>query len=161
MQTDKNVLAIDLGTQAGWAVWANGVITSGSVSLHRYKGCKSRPADHAGKTYLNFYAWLNEKVITDRIEEIAFEEPMGHMKNAAATNILHGLRGILMFIAAKFNVPVTGYPQPKIKKNATGKGNSKKPEMVAWAEKRFAPIGHKIDENEADALAVLNIHLSL
>lgn len=155
--TNRCVLALDLATQTGWALLAAGVVTSGSQSFHRYKGSQSRPAEHVGQPYLNFQRWLRERIQTDKPDLIAYEEPMGHMKNAAATNILHGFRALVMLNSAYHGVRVQGYPQPTVKKFATGKGNAKKPEMVAWAVRT---AGACTDENEADALAVLHLHLA-
>lgn len=155
--TTTRVLALDLATQTGWALVANGILTSGSESFHRYVGCKSRPAEHRGQTYLNFQRWLRERILTDKPEAIAYEEPMGHMKSAAATNILHGFRGIVLLNAAYHQLPVFGYPQPSVKRFATQRGNATKPEMLAWAREAFGEVE---DENQADALAVLHLHLS-
>lgn len=151
------ILALDLATQTGWALSAAGITTSGSQSFHRYTGSQSRPPDHVGQCYLNFQRWLRDRISTDKPDVIAFEEPMGYMKNAAATNLLHGFRAVVMLNAAYYGIRVQGYPQPTVKKFATGKGNAKKPEMVAWAMARFGKVK---DENEADALAVLSLHLS-
>jgi len=156
--TDRRVLALDLATKTGFALLANGVLTSGAVDFKRYGGCKSKPADHTGQAYLNFQRWLRDRIQTDKPEAVAYEEPMGYMKSASATNVLHGFRGIVMLEAARSGLKVCGYPQPSVKKHATGKGNAKKPAMVAWARRT---CGACRDENEADALAVLHLHLSV
>jgi crossover junction endodeoxyribonuclease RuvC len=151
------ILALDLATQTGWALLANGVLTSGSEGFHRYPGCKSRPAEHRGQAYLNFQRWLRDRILTDKPEAIAYEEPMGHMKSAAATNILHGFRALVLLNAAYYGLPAHGYPQPSVKRFATQRGNATKPEMLAWARDAFGEVE---DENQADALAVLHLHLS-
>lgn len=51
------------------------------------------------------------------------------------------------------NIPYQGVPVGTIKKNATGKGNAGKQEMIAAAIKRGHAPG---DDNEADALALLH-----
>jgi hypothetical protein len=49
-----------------------------------------------------------------------------------------------------------GLPVGAIKKNATGKGNATKAEMIAYAKLQgFTPV----DDNEADALAILFLAL--
>lgn len=82
---------------------------------------------------------------------------MGHLKSAQARNVLVGFRGVLMVNAAYYGVLVTGYTQTAVKKFATGRGNAKKPEMLAWARDAFGDVE---DENQSDALAVLHLHLA-
>lgn len=155
--TNARILSLDLATQTGWAMLANGVLTSGTEGFHRYAGCKSKPADHAGQSYLSFQRWLRDKITTDKPSQIVFEEPMGHLKSAQARNVLVGFRGVLMVNAAYYGVLVTGYTQTAVKKFATGRGNAKKPEMLAWARDAFGDVE---DENQSDALAVLHLHLA-
>ncbi|SFM91671.1 hypothetical protein SAMN05421863_106912 [Nitrosomonas communis] len=51
------------------------------------------------------------------------------------------------------NIPYQGVPVGTIKKHATGKGNASKDEMIASVRE----LGHApIDDNEADALALLH-----
>jgi Holliday junction resolvasome RuvABC endonuclease subunit len=156
--TNTKLLALDLATQTGWALLANGVLSSGTVSFKRYAGCKSKVADHVGQSYLNFQRWLRDTITADKPDTIAFEEPMGHMKSAKATNVLHGFRALVMLNAAHYQITVRGYPQTAVKKFATDRGNARKPEMLAWARDAF-PEQDLQSEDQADALAVLHLHL--
>lgn len=154
-----NVLALDLSTTTGFALSAAGVITHGVADFTRYKGCKSRAAQHDGRTYLNFQRWLRERIALDKPALIVFEEPMGNFKSAAARNVVVGLRGILMSTAAYYDIRVIGIAQTKLKKWATGKGNAKKEAMhtaarARWPDERFA------DDNAVDAFLLLQLHLA-
>jgi len=152
------ILALDLSTQTGFATLANGVITHGVADFTRYKGCKSRPAEHEGRTYLNFQRWLRERIALDKPSWIVFEEPMGNFKSAAARNVIVGLRGILLSTAAYYDLPLSGIAQTKLKKWATGKGNAKKPDMLAAARRRW-PKEKFVCDNDADAFLLLQCYL--
>jgi len=161
MKTPKNlnVLALDLATTTGFAVLAAGVVSSGSVSFARQKGRKHVPDEHEGVAYIRFQKWLREALTLYKPTVVVFEEPMGNFKNAAARNIIVGFRGIMMSTVAYYNLTAWGYPQGRVKIHATGKGNAKKPAMVAAAKKMF-PDQDITDDNQADALHVLRLHLS-
>jgi len=141
-------LALDLGTQTGWALSAiDQPITSGSESFkpHRFEG--------GGMRYLRFKRWLTEiKQTVDTIDAVYFEEVRRHVGVDAA----HAYGGFLTTLTAwceHHQIPYQGVPVGTIKKHATGKGNASKDEMIAAVIKRgFNPA----DYNEADALALLH-----
>lgn len=60
-------------------------------------------------------------------------------------------------VVRAYGLPVHGYISTVVKRYATGKGKPDKPSMTAWARKT---CGKCWDDNEADALAVLHLHLS-
>ena len=152
------VLALDLATTTGFAVLGGGLVTSGSVCFARRKGRKLTPDEHEGIAYIRFQRWVREAIAEYKPEVIAFEEPMGNFKNAAARNIIVGFRGILMSTAAYYDREPVGFPQTKLKQYATGKGNSDKEAMMA-AARRMYPHLPFTDDNEADALHVLHLYL--
>lgn len=157
--TTARVLALDISGTTGWAVLANGIVTHGAQTFDRYTGCKSKPADHVGARYYAFLQWLKLRITEDKPECLVFEEPMGNFKNASARNLIVGLRGVLYAVASAYNLPVHGYPQGKLKMFATGKGNAKKPAMVA-AAMRMSGGDEFITDDAADAFLVLHLHLS-
>jgi Holliday junction resolvasome RuvABC endonuclease subunit len=62
----------------------------------------------------------------------------------------------LAAVCEELGVKCTGVPVGTIKKFATGRGNASKEEMIAAAKSRgFEPV----DDNEADALAILFLAL--
>lgn len=146
------ILALDLGTQTGWAVrLADGQITSGSESFKpgRFEG--------GGMRYLRFRQWLEElHTLTGKIEQIYFEEVRRHMGVDAA----HAYGGFLAHLSAwceDKGLPYLGVPVGTIKKHITGKGNAGKQSVIsAVRAKGFAPA----DDNEADALALLDFILT-
>jgi Holliday junction resolvasome RuvABC endonuclease subunit len=141
-------LALDLGTQTGWALSAiDQPITSGSESF------KPQRFEGGGMRYLRFKSWLTEiKQTVDTIDAVYFEEVRRHVGVDAA----HAYGGFLATLTAwceHHQIPYQGVPVGTIKKHASGKGNASKDEMISAVIKRgFNPV----DDNEADALALLH-----
>jgi Holliday junction resolvasome RuvABC endonuclease subunit len=145
---NSTFLALDLGTQTGWALSAiDQPITSGSESF------KPQRFEGGGMRYLRFKRWLTEiKQTVNRIDTVYFEEVRRHVGVDAA----HAYGGFLATLTAwceHHQIPYQGVPVGTIKKHATGKGNASKDEMISAVIKRgFNPA----DDNEADALALLH-----
>jgi len=141
------LLALDLGTQTGWALRSrDGSIVSGSESFRpgRFEG--------GGMRYLRFKRWLTEiKHSVDGIDAVYFEEVRRH----AGVDAAHAYGGFLAHLTAwceHHQIPYQGVPVGTIKKHATGKGNAGKEAMIAAAKARGLDPQ---DDNEADALALL------
>jgi len=142
------ILALDLGTQTGWALSSQvRHITSGSENF------KPQRFEGGGMRYLRFKRWLTEiKQTVDTLDCVYFEEVRRHVGVDAA----HAYGGFLATLTAwceHHQIPYQGVPVGTIKKHATGKGNAGKAEMIAAAKALgFAPV----DDNHADALALLD-----
>lgn len=141
------LLAIDLGTQTGWALQTReGTIVSGSESFKpsRFEG--------GGMRFLRFKRWLTEiKQTVDDLDAVYFEEVRRHA-GVDAAHAYGGFMGQLTAWSEHHRIPYQGVPVGTIKKHATGKGNASKEEMIAAARRQgFDPD----DDNEADALALL------
>lgn len=139
-------LALDLGTNTGWAICRDGVTVSGVVSFKvgRYEG--------GGMRYLRFQRWLDE-MAQSQLDSVWFEEVRRHAGTDAA-HVCGGLLATLTAWAEHHGIPYSGVPVGSIKKHATGKGNANKDAMIAAAVARgLAPA----DDNEADALALLHM----
>jgi hypothetical protein len=141
------ILALDLGTTAGFALRTDvGAIVSGTVSFRpsRYDG--------GGVRYLRFRAWL-DGVATDAggIGVIHYEEIRRHLGTDAA-HIFGGLLATLTAWCEQRGIAYQGVPVGTIKRFITGKGNADKDAVIAAIRARgFSPV----DDNEADALAIL------
>ena len=139
-------LALDLGTNTGWAICRDEVILSGvaSFKVGRYEG--------GGMRYLRFQRWLDE-MRGHGLDSVWFEEVRRHAGTDAA-HVYGGLLATLTAWAEHHGIPYSGVPVGSIKKHATGKGNAPKEAMIAAAVARgFRPA----DDNEADALALLHM----
>ncbi|GAB5501323.1 MAG: hypothetical protein PsegKO_36340 [Pseudohongiellaceae bacterium] len=144
----KTLLALDLGTTTGWALrLRDGTITSGTFSLKnsRYEG--------GGMRYLRFRSWLDELEAPGTMPElIVFEEVRRHLGTDAA-HVYGGLLATLTTWCERRILPYQGVPVGSVKKHATGKGNASKQAIIeAMVARGHAPV----DDNEADALAILH-----
>lgn len=141
------ILALDLGTQTGWAMRdRNGLITSGSQSFH------PRRFDGGGMRFLRFKRWLDEMKGAG-LEAIYFEEVRRHM-GVDAAHCYGGFMATLTAWCETEKIPYEGVPVGAIKKDFTGKGNADKPAMIA----RAVALGHApTDDNEADAIALVRL----
>jgi len=147
-----SVLALDIGTQTGWAVRdRSGVVISGSESF------KPQRFEGGGMRYLRFKRWLTEiKQCCDGMDAVYFEEVRRH----AGVDAAHAYGGFMAHLTAwceHHQIPYQGIPVGTIKKHATGKGNASKEQMIAAIKARgFEPV----DDNHADALALLDWAIS-
>ena len=90
------------------------------------------------------------------IDAVYFEEVRRH----AGVDAAHAYGGFLAHLTAwceHHQIPYQGVPVGTIKKHATGKGNASKDAMISAARE----IGlDPQDDNEADALALLNFAIA-
>jgi Holliday junction resolvasome RuvABC endonuclease subunit len=148
-----NLLALDLGTTTGWALKTHdGNIRSGSTP------CALRPGEGRGQRWLKFRAMLSEfNNGAGELQVVYFEDIKMH-KGVLAAHVYGGFLAHLETWCELQKVQLIGVGFGAIKKNWTGKGNSDKATMIAVAKaKGFNPV----DDNEADALAILALALVL
>ena len=146
--TPAAILALDLGQRTGWAVRnRDGAIASGVHAFRpgRFEG--------GGMIWLRFRAWLQEIDETSGgVGVVVFDEVRRHAETAAS----HAYGGCLAHLTAwaeANRIPYQGVPVGTIKRHIAGKGNADKQAVIEAVRKLgFCPI----DDNEADALALLN-----
>jgi Holliday junction resolvasome RuvABC endonuclease subunit len=149
----RNILALDIGTQCGWAL-KNGDarIRSGSVSF----AAKAR--DAAGQRWLKFTAHLSAlKREVGELHAIYYEEVMAHgtreNPNVIAAHVYGGFLAQLEIFCDVNRIRLIPVSVGTIKKSFTGNGRAKKEAVIAEARRRgFRPA----DDNEADSLAILH-----
>jgi Holliday junction resolvasome RuvABC endonuclease subunit len=138
------MLALDLGTKTGFAIWKDGRIESGVWKLRHDR--------HAsGARFLDFRNRLTGILGAHNIYTVFFERVCGH-KGTDAAHVYGGFMYTLAAVCEERSIKCVGIPVGTIKKFATGSGNASKEEMTAAMRARgFNPV----DDNEADALAIL------
>lgn len=156
----KRILALDLGTKTGWAVNYELYVNNPSPFSSGMKDFSTKRFDGAGMRYFKFQEWLDiflkndflsSKVISHPVEQVYFEEVLGHTGTAAA-HVYGGFLATLMSWCEKHKIPYEGVPVKTIKKFITGKGNSDKNAVIESVIKR----GYEVDNHdEADAIALL------
>jgi crossover junction endodeoxyribonuclease RuvC len=143
------ILALDLGTQTGFAVGSEAHMVSGHWNL------KPGRFDGGGMRYVKFRARLDEIHAAYGLDQVYFEEVRRH-QGVDAAHVYGGLMGTLTAWCEEKRVPYGGLPVGEIKKAFTNHGNASKAMIVAECEKRgFAPK----TEDEADAIAIFHLAL--
>lgn len=143
-----NILAIDIGTNTGWALCArDGTIKGGTE--------KFDPAKHGGKgkRWLAFRQWLTETGrAAGEVHAVYYEDIKRH-EGVLAAHAYGGFLAMLQAWCATNGIPMYPVGVGQIKAHWTGKGNANKALMIATAKaKGFSPV----DDNHADALAILS-----
>jgi len=140
------ILALDLGTRTGWAIFDGGKpIASGTWLL---QSDRQRRFEGAGMKWLRLRGCLDNAA--EGVGRVAIEEVRRHLGVDAA----HAYGGALAVVTAwceAHSVPYEGLPVATIKKHATGKGNAKKDAMMAAARAKWPHITLESDDH-ADAL---------
>ena len=141
------ILALDLGTETGWAIRLNtGVIFTGT----------SKHIPHKSNQLMNrwslFIAMLNKLADKGEIQVVYYEEVRRHLGTQAA-HIYGGFKALLEQWCQERNIQMKGVGVGEIKKFWTGRGNAQKKDMEQEAERRGFIVK---DDNEADALALLH-----
>lgn len=141
-----SILALDLGTNCGFALRTNTEFTfSGTWPL------KSKRMESVGMRYVRFKEQLDKLHRAEPISVIYFEEVRRHM-GVDAAHMYGGYLAHLQSWCVEHEIENQGVPVGEIKKSWTGRGNAKKDEMIVEARRRgFDPA----DDNEADAIAIL------
>lgn len=144
----SSILALDLGTQTGWALLGrDGSISSGT------EGFKPQRFEGGGMRYLRFKRWLSEiKQSADGLDAVYFEEVRRHL-GVDAAHVYGGFMAHLTAWCEHHQIPYQGVPVGTIKKHATGRGNASKGDVIAAMRAKGHPV---TDDNEADALALLH-----
>lgn len=149
----KSILALDIGTNCGWAMRnKDGAIVSDVARFPstRFSG--------AGMRYVHFRKWLADMLGESPVDLVYFEEVHNHGKaGTAAAHLYGGFVAILMAYCEQHKIPYQGIGVGQTKKLWTGKGNANKEAMLEEARRRgFKPA----DDNEADALAILHVGIA-
>lgn len=153
------MVAFDLATNAGWALWRDGRLDGSGVVRLGKKGdswSRLRAAADWLPGILDPVAWGRGSV--------AFEQPLtfARGKSAASMFAAHELKTALLLACLSRGISpelISSYAVSTIKKHATGDGRASKPQVVGAMRDRWG-LPRLTDDNEADALAVLSLHLS-
>lgn len=140
----KVILAIDPATKTGWAVSTDNF---GLLNLSRKRD------ESTGLSLLKFEKFLQQMFEFAGPSLVAYEKPGG--RNYAGIVSHAKLVGEIEKFCEKKGIPCVGFSASEIKKHATGKGNSGKPEMVKSAQVKLNYVGE--DDNIADALWIRDL----
>ena len=141
------ILALDLGTHTGWALFNGNRVESGVQVFDVKRG------ESPGMRYLRLNNWLNEiDLLTEGgLDLVVYEQC--HMRGGAATEVAAGFSTRVQAFCAGDDIEHSAVHSATLKKFATGHGNAGKPDMIAAARLKLGFKGD--DDNEADALWLL------
>jgi Holliday junction resolvasome RuvABC endonuclease subunit len=142
-----NILALDLGTFCGWALQEAGRIDSGVQIFDLKRG------ESPGMRFVRFRRWLDE--IAAKVDVVVFEA--AHHRGGAATAVASGFAAHVMTYCAERNIQHASVHTATLKKYATGSGRADKAAVLEAVRRRWK--AEVVDDNEADALALLHYAL--
>ena len=145
MHITGKILALDLAAQTGWAL--------GLPDARPSFGTYNFPStgERIGRHQINLRDWINRKLDADQPSYVIFEQPsLFGVTTPTTVRKLTSAVNTLEEICEERRIRCEQGNPSRIKKFWTGKGNAKKPEMVAFARR----YGFKVrNDDEADALA--------
>lgn len=146
---DKIVLALDHGTNVGWAIgrgWSTPVWGS-----HRLP---SPDGDYCGRTWRAYGDWLSDMITVHSPDVIVKEAPLAAQhKGAQAATILMKLDGICEYILELREVEAMDVHVGSVRLHFCGSGHAKKEDVGTECRQRGWMVA---DHNAADALAALD-----
>jgi hypothetical protein len=156
---DARVLSLDIATVTGYAVGrkSSGMELSGTWDIAPRRG------ESQGFRYIKLRARLNEMLSAyPDIGVVVYEQTMARAFGGGRVNMAHveyssGCAAIVQAWCVDHKIEHAAVYAATIKKHACGKGNAKKPDMMAAARAR----GWKfVDDNECDAMWLLDYALN-
>lgn len=144
------LLAIDPADKCGWAMYNDGIITSGVWTL---RPPKLKGYEGGGMRFARLMDNLNN---LENVDRLAYEEVRRHIGTAAAHSY-GGYKAKMMSWCEKQEpkVPYCVYSVSSIKKRATGNGRASKEDVKLAAEKKFNIVCASDDESDALWILVL------
>jgi crossover junction endodeoxyribonuclease RuvC len=142
----SGILAIDPATKLGWAV---------SNDMFGTFDFETRRDESTGMKWLRWKAKLNELLDLNNVKIVGFERPSG--KNANGLISHSKFVAIIETVCEERGIEYVGFSAGTVKKFATGNGNAGKPLMIAAAKQKLGYPEHLNDDNECDALWILNL----
>jgi crossover junction endodeoxyribonuclease RuvC len=144
-------LALDLGTNTGFALLRQDErIESGTVRFPK------DPKEGEGARFIRFRQFLlDTKAANPHLRRVVYER-VHHVgpNQAYASQLYGGFLALVLMFCEHHQLEHDGYQIQAIKKAWTGRGDAKKPEMIA----RCKALGFNPGtDNEADAIALLHV----
>ena len=147
----QRVLGLDLGTRCGWAILQGtegDYIAGGTWTLRR-------GADESGgMRIVRFESHLAELIAKNPRLVVAYEA-VKRWRGSRAAIIYGELFGVVERLGLD-HFDYVGFPPGRIKKEATGRGNSSKNMMQAAAAQRWPEV-NIVDDNHADAMWIAHL----
>lgn len=147
MPQNLRILGLDLGTNCGWSHTCG---ESGTFDLRVKKD------ESSGMKLIRFRSKLEDIRKGVGVDVIVFEQTIVFAKHSGAESQAE-LQGVLKLWCMDNHVENKSYPISVIKKFATGKGNAKKEQMIEAANRKWNREFTLKDNNQVDALWILEL----
>lgn len=146
----KRILALDLATLTGYALSGD----DGHACEAGTMRCENKRGDWPGTRWGILYDFLKRLRKFDSYRKIYFEEPFAMPMRRSGIGVGFKFSAVVELFCVQQSpiIDCVSVPPSVIKKFATGKGNAKKEQMLAAAQKIWDDV---TDHNEADALWLL------
>jgi crossover junction endodeoxyribonuclease RuvC len=100
-----------------------------------------------------FHDFFDEKINTHKIDRIAIETPF-FGKSASTFGKLSYLRGIMYFLAYKYDIQLDEFTPTDVKAIVGGRGGASKEEVARMVRRLFPGLTGKVNNDITDALGV-------
>ena len=153
MNKPRVILTFDCGSKTGWAAYepTHRDVTSGLQEFHIGRG------ESPGMRFIRFNAWLREMFDSVRPDLVAYEQ--AHHRGGYATDLLVGFVTRIQEECDARGILYRGVHSATLKKEIGGSGRADKAKMIERAADFFRRDASKLDDNEADALCLLEFML--
>ena len=147
------ILALDPATLCGWA-HSDGMSGTWDLNVAR--------DESTGMRLVRLRAKLNEILNASGVQVLVFEAARNAQPDMQGALVVQSeIQGVIKAWCHEFGIEYRGYSPTEIKKHATGKGNTNKGGMieaakVKWPLKFSRPKEELPDDNEVDALWILD-----
>lgn len=143
------ILALDPATNTGFA-HSCGISGTWDLSIRR--------DESRGMRLIRLHGKLNEMKLTVGVELLVYEAARNAApKMQGALVVQAELQGVITLWCEQNRIEYKGLSPSEIKKHATGKGNANKEMMIAAAKRKWPEAQISDDDNQADALHVLDM----
>lgn len=151
---------IIIGIDPGIAETGFGIIeTNRKVIKFLHKGCIKTKVTQEKPHRLNCIHQEVFDVVREFKAEVLAIEKLFFNTNAKSASAVGQAMGVVMLVAAQAKIPVFEYSPLSIKKQLTGYGRAKKPELQSAVRKALRVRKIPRPQHAADALAVAICHM--
>lgn len=137
------ILGLDIATSCGWAYTASDQVTESGTWDFTVKKDES-----TGMRLMRFRGKLNE-ILKIGLDLIVYEMTVHQSGYRSGAHVQAELQGVMKLWCEENKIEYKGYSPTSIKIHATGNGKSKKPAMIAAAQKKWKKPFECDDEVDA------------
>lgn len=159
-----NILALDLGTKTGWAFYWEPMpgitsdVTSGTWVLATDAELRDMRKKGEHRCCDPRFGALNRHLEAFKQLDYIFFEDVEFIRGRGQAQLWGGFRALVTLLHPRIKIKTVSVST--LKKFATGKGTAKKEHMAAHLEEKTGISPEGRDDNEVDALHLLNFALT-